>query len=684
MRKGLKAIANCHAAPLHCGERQCATDPLRLCFRNFGLLLVLLTAHCFLLPAIDFSFRPRGFAFIPLGLGNRADTGYERYSIGGGGDLGVEVDLASVWSNPLGLGYALGLETSIQINPLRSYEPENVSFYSAAAAAGVYGFPLSRLFIRIDGALGVYGSARQEESSHAGLYWRGGGEIGFRFTPIFTLAANAGWRQYVYGFDIAKSGVASRDLLNSGVYAGVTAHITVQTGRGANREGVDISLDQYENIYPVFMQLYQRNPIGSIHIRNDENAEIRNVRLSFRADGYTASEFPCGVIPLIPRGRSAELPLYADFSPALLTFTDTGRIVGELVIRYRFLGQERETVRAVTLATYNRNRVTSGGSAASDIAELAAFISPTSPETLDFARFVAGLARANTRIGYNQNMMHALWLLECLRASSMRLGETYTSEREAQFPAETLAFRTGSSRDLALLFAAALEGVGISTAFISVNRENDFLVALNLGIGQSATETLFSGTDKILAIDGEVWLPISMNGFNEGFMAAWTQGAALLNRAFAEDLEVVFVLVEEAWALYPPAPLPELASLIHTDTEAAITQVNRALRAYIAQEIYPLIEQVSNEQRTSSQGVTAAGQNRLGILNIRAGRIDEGKAAYEQAARMGSVPAMTNRGNLALTEGDFTTAEQWFTQALAQESENRAALRGIERVRGSR
>jgi hypothetical protein len=60
--------------------------------------------------AFDFNIRPRGFVFIPLGDGNIARDGNERYSTGGGGDIGFEIDLASIWPNALGLGYTAGLE----------------------------------------------------------------------------------------------------------------------------------------------------------------------------------------------------------------------------------------------------------------------------------------------------------------------------------------------------------------------------------------------------------------------------------------------------------------------------------------------------------------------------------------------------------------------------------------------
>jgi TPR repeat protein len=47
---------------------------------------------------------------------------------------------------------------------------------------------------------------------------------------------------------------------------------------------------------------------------------------------------------------------------------------------------------------------------------------------------------------------------------------------------------------------------------------------------------------------------------------------------------------------------------------------------------------------------------------------------------MGLIPAMTNLGNLALIERDYAAAERWFRQALAKDSQNSAAIRGMEQV----
>jgi hypothetical protein len=464
-------------------------------------------------------------------------------------------------------------------------------------------------------------------------------------------------------------------VFNSGVYAGLALRITFTAGKNPGG-GAAAAFAQDGGVYPAFLSLYQQNPAGTITIGNNENAEIRDVRVSFRAAGYTASEFPCGTLPLIAKGRSAELPLYADFSPELLRFTDTGRVLGEVVIRYRFLGKEKESARTISLRVHNRNVFPPA-----DPSALAAFVSPGSPEILEYAKHITGLARSNRLIGLNQNMQAAVWLFEGLRSAGVRLDDAHSVEGEAQFPAETLGFRTGNVRDIGLLYAAALEASGIPSAFVPLN--DDFIVACYLNVNQARAELLFNDLDRTLVIDDGVWLPLSMNAFNEGFIAAWDGGAETLNKVFAEGGEADFIMPENAWGTYPPAPLPA-QKVARAAGEADLLQAaDSVMRRYISREIQPLAQSL---QQQIAANPTAAGlplaslHNRLGILLVRAGQAGNGKAAWERAAGMGSIPAMTNRGNLALIENDYAAAERWFRQILERESENVAAKQGLEKV----
>jgi hypothetical protein len=665
---------------------------LRLLF-----LLVLTAGSVF---GLDISLRPGGFVLLPAGSGNQAADGNERFNTGGGGGLLFDVDFASLWPNPLGLGYTAGIEGGLAFNPLKSPAEGNLAFYSAGVNAGLSYFPLSRLLTRVDGGLGVYTSAMDDDRGSPAFWWRAGGGAGFRFTPMFTLGADLGWRQY-------RSDNGS-GVFNSGMYLGLALHVTFAAGGGSNAAGAGAAFVQDDGVYPAFLALYQRSPAGTITIRNHENAEIRDVRVSFRAAGYTASEFLCGTAPLVARGRSVELPLYADFSPELLRFTDTGRILGEVVIRYRFLGTERQAVQTVPVQVFNRNVFPPV-----DAAALAAFVSPAAPEVLEFAKHITGLARSNQRIGLNQNIQTAVWLFEGLRAAGIRFDDTHTGTGEVQFPAETLGFRTGNRTDIGLLYAAALEASGISAALIPLEAGSagdfadvpagdspeapaevpagdsaeappevfppeDFVVACYLGVNQAGAELLFNGLEKVLVVNDEVWLPLSMNAFNEGFMAAWDGGVDALNSRFEQGMDADFIFLETAWGIYPPAPLPAQggAAVLAGGGDLART-ADRAIQRYIDREIQPRTQAA---QREAAANPTPALYNRLGILLTRSGRIAEARAAYERAAGMGLVSAMTNRGNLALIEKDYAAAERWFTQALAREPENRAALRGLEKI----
>ncbi|MDR2785400.1 MAG: hypothetical protein LBB83_05760 [Treponema sp.] len=617
--------------------------------------------------SLDFSLRPGGFMLIPLGTGNRTEAGEERYSLGGGAELGFEVDLASIRPNPLGLGFTVGVEGGIVFSSLKSPAEGALSLYSGGGSLGFYYFPLSRLFTRIDGGIGVYQGVIGESKGQPALWWWAGGELGFRFTPVFTLAVNGGWRQY----QSDKGGGGASGVFNSGIYTGLTLQITFETGKSSQSEGAGAVFTQDEEVYPVFLSLYQQNPAGNISIRNNENAEIRDVRVSFRAASYTASEFPCGAVPFIAKGRSAELPLYADFSPDLLRFTDTGRILGEIVIRYRFLGKEKQAVQNAAVRVHNRNVFPPA-----DAAGLAAFVSPTSPEILEYAKHVTGLARSNQRTGLNQNMQFAVWLFEGLRAGGIRLDDTHTGEGEVQYPAETLGFRTGNRTDIGLLYAAALEASGISAALVPL--DGDFVIACYLGINQAGAGLLFNGLDQLLVIDDQVWMPLSMNAFNDGFMAAWNGGVNALNGVFANGAGADFIMLENAWGIYPPVPLPaQGGTAIRTEGGDLARTADGIIRQYVAREIQPQVQKV---QQQITANPTPALYNRLGILLIRSGRTTDGKAAYERAAGMGSVPAMTNRGNLALIEKDYPAAERWFVQALARDPENAAAKRGLDKI----
>ncbi|MDR0877710.1 MAG: hypothetical protein LBN21_06630 [Treponema sp.] len=613
------------------------------------------------LPALDLGFRLRPLFLIPLGDSARF------YQLGGGGDLLFDVDISSVLTNPLGIGYSLGVEAGIGYAGLAGGASGDIQPYAAGLGARLFYYPLSRLYVGVDGAVGFHQTVQhlvnRGDGYDNGLWWRLGGEAGFRFNPAVTLSLSMGSKDYK---------TSAGDSLVSGMYAGLTAQFTFETR--ASQADVQAAVSQDESIYPSLLSLYRENEAGIISITNNESAEIRNVRVSFRAGGYTASEYPCGSLAILPKNRTAEIPLYADFAPALLNFTENGRIVGELVIRYTFLGSERTVVRNGAVQVYNRNHAALG-----DPASLAAFVSPTNPEVLEAAKYFAGLARSSRRTGMNQNMEFAVYLHEGLLAGDVWLREDLENDT-VQFPAHTLVYRSGTARDMGLLMAGLLEGIGIRAAIIPL--EDDFITAFSLGVAAAGAESLFNNMSKILVMNDEVWLPLSMADFNHGFINSWEAAAERLGRAFEAGENAAFISLEDAWASYPPAPLPtQQIQFIQPWEDAVKRGASRALDQYVVNELDPKIAEL-NRQIRGNPG--AALYNRLGLLQLRAGRSAEAKSAFTRAADQGFLPALVNLGNLSLIGNDLTAAERYFRQVLSREPDNAAARRGLNSVAAER
>jgi hypothetical protein len=346
-----------------------------------------------------------------------------------------------------------------------------------------------------------------------------------------------------------------------------------------------------------------------------------------------------GAISVLGKGRSARLPLYADFSGDILQFTDSGRILGELVIRYSFLGKEREAAASASVMVRERGAFPPG-----DYASLAAFVSPTAPEVLEFAKNVTGIARNERRTGLNGNMQTAVWLFEGLRSFGPTVKED--GVETAQFPAQTLAYKTGTARDWALLYAACLEASGIGAALVPLDATEGggFITAVNLGITEAQAATLFDGLGRLLVIDDTVWLPVSAGALNDGFARAWGEAAEKLAAAVEVEAAVKVIILAGAWAAYPSAPFPALGVRIaQADITALRAGAGAALSAYIADDIQPLIAATNAQIRQAAAGAL---YNRLGLLYVRAGNTAAAWTAFQRAVDMGYQAAKQNLDNL--------------------------------------
>lgn len=558
-----------------------------------------------------------------------------------------------------------------------SYEtPSNmddgITFSQAGLGAGAFYNLFSRMYVGGGASAGLYflnfsGDSREEKASASSnatdIYYRGYGEVGFRFTPTITLSGVGGYIAY---------NMTESESVMSGPFVGASLKVNFSSKR-SSRNSCYARVSQDGSVYPLFQQVYRFSPVASATIINGESAEIKNVAVSFRAGKYTSSALRSEPIPVIRRMQTYEVPLNVDFSSELLRFNENGRISGDLVIEYELLGKKKTSVQTVSLAVSNRNTYVWG-----NVESIAAFISPDTPEILEYAKYVAGIARNDLYTGMNRNIQFAAAMFEALRSSGLTFSDdkttpyaTYHLTEDSdfiQYPLQTMDFGAGDLDELGILYASCLESVGVETAFIPL--ENDFLVLVGLTANPSAAGNHFGDVNSVAVTDDNVYFALSMAEFTKGFAKSRAQGAKLVAQCNAdENGNYEFVSTRDAWTVYPPAVFTGSGESLPKPSQSEIQRLTKAaLQDYINTELSVVI----------SNAKASGDSNRLGIAYVRSGRYADAKAEFTKGANAGNVSAINNLANVYFIEKNYTAAAAQYRRALQIEPDNITATKGLE------
>lgn len=635
---------------------------------SFILVTVLSLSAIF---ALDLSLRLTPDLIIPTELVTNESTSENKkaYDFGFGGVLQADANLFNIMS--------IGLEGGLDYLRPKGLQPITVLY--GGLGIGAYYYPISRLYIGAGGAFGLYSAnwLKQDAQNSNGdkkqnfgdLYWRAYAEAGFRVNPSLTVSLNGGYAYFM-------THNTSKKAFNKDPFVGLSVKINMDVGNKGSGN-VNATVEQYDAVFPVFMQLYRTSPLGTIHLTNFESAEIRDVTVSFRAGKYTASAKECAKINLLQKFKSVEIPLMIDFSDEILNFSENGMISGEVVVEYEFLGKKKVAVENVVLTVDNRNAFIW-----SDAAALAAFVSPDTPEVLELAKYCAGIARNVLYTGMNRNLQFAAGIFEGLRAGGITYSGDVTTPYETfhagyeldsiQYPLQTMNCLSGDYDDLGILLAACCESVGIPTALIPY--DDDFLVLVALDVKPTQAGNHFADPNSVLKDENDVYFALSMKEFENGFTASRKTGAEKLKVCLADTTgKYEYINVHDAWTLYPPVVYSNGTSTFETPNQVALEKaIKSAINDYIASDLDSVI----------SAARSSGNDNKLGVALVRAGKYTEAKDAFNRAAKSGSLSAMNNVANVLMYEKNYTAAASQYSKVLDKDPHNKIAAKGLENAKG--
>ncbi len=629
---------------------------------------ILMLALCILVAAVipasaqDVRIRVAPDLLVPL-----ADT--DTFGLGAGASFNMDMDFFGFLAPYLGADLRF-------VSPAADKFDGSLTLASGGAGLGAFAFPLPRLKVAASYGGGVYvGSYSDPDgvSTMVGnVFWKAGGEVGYRFSPGMTLSGGAA---YVDMMNKVDGKVGS-------FYKGLALSVVADIGFGSKNAVGRATLQSSESapVYPIVAFDYAKGAFGSVTVRNSESAEIRDVEIFFHSDGYTSGPILCAEIPYLKKGAVASAPLLASFSDQVMSITENVRVRGEVTIAYTLLGEPRRASAETTISILNRNALTWG-----DPRILASFVSPNDPAVLDSSKFLAGVIRSRARTELDSNLQYALGVFEGLRLSGIAWSADpqtpYSRMRAApedvdyvQYPYQTIAYRGGDSDDIAALYAAELESIGIPAALIPLSGE--VLVAFKMSGGESTTKGSFANSSDFIFVDGEAWAPVRVSLLREGFLRAWSDGAALVKAS--ADARDRFFRVTEAWRRYPPAGVPGIPAATRKPSEEQVRAAfDNAVSLVVAKEVAPRAERM--RLSFGSDGGTGRQRNSLGVLYARYGMYAEALAEFQAAAAQGYQAASVNIGNVAFLTGDYKTAAAWFERAAEERPEDVSAIIGLAR-----
>lgn len=560
------------------------------------------------------------------------------------------------------MDYFGGLNVSAFFYPLSRLELQGG--VAGGLHFGIYDFP------GIKDASGKDYEINPEQIIMKNIYLRPFMDAAFRLSPNLTVGAEAGFSLYILDkFSFTEPMVAGPEF-------GVSVKYTINTSKVSKK--IDSDCLQDEPVYPVYANIYKENGFAYVRISNYESAEIRDVKIYFRADQYTSSLFPCGEVPVIRKNKSVDVPLLADFSENLSSITEDGQIPGEIIIEYTMLGKPMTAEDTFILDVYNRNAMKWV-----DPAIVAMFISPNSNEILELSKSIVGIARDSLKTGLNRNMQFGMWIVEAINTIGIDYVPgvntpyaTYHFDMDAvdsiQFPFQTLTYKSGDVDDLAVLVSSLLQSVGIDTALIPLS--DDFIVALSMNTTEKGVASLVNNPESVIVYDDEVWLPLSMKNIKDGFNKSWK---AALDAIALEEEGSEMIILRDAWANYAPVGISGKAQNVKCDNNLLKKRADKDLAEYLQNEIQPKIR---TQATLASSNPTEANLNALGLLYVRAGDYRNAKDAYNRSAKLGSVSAMSNLANIALLEKDYEGAKRWYNKVLEINPEHSGAKKGLERI----
>lgn len=420
------------------------------------------------------------------------------------------------------------------------------------------------------------------------------------------------------------------------------------------REMSKIAKVDLDPLFAALPAYYAENPIGQVTVVNRLEEAMEDVKLMVELKGISPAPAVNEVGTIAP-GERKVVPIKAAMSPeklrGLLEDVPSQEVI--ITLEYR-VGNAKSYERKVAYTRlYNVHAVSW-----SPPEQIAAFVTHQNPTVMRVAKH-ASLA--------DTPLEKAIQVYETLSL----YGIVYSPDPKNPFsrkidyvlyPWETLKQRGGDCDDLAVLYAACLESIGIQTAFL-VSEDHIFVMFNSRLPEQKAKRVIPDAKLFVVREDGFAWIPVEVTMLGKGeFFEAWRKGA----EEFSEELTAI--PVEEAWERFKPVWVGEDLEIELPDRDKVLSMYNAEIRKAKEhwREIFGREIEYQMARLEKGEGSEAAIRNLIGINYAMMGEYEKAREQFQRAALL--EPSVTdyhnNLANVLLILGDYEGAMREYEEAI--------------------
>ncbi len=461
----------------------------------------------------------------------------------------------------------VGAGAGINFSSYRQNESEGDSMDVSDSFLGVrLNFPVTG---RLDFSClfhgGIYDVAFRN-SSFSGISFGARGEVAVKATPSLSVFSGVDYSSFCHS-DFPFS------TLNA--FAGVRINLP---NLFSYRGNVSAFCSRLDPVFPALYSWYDENPFAEICIKNGEDADIYDVRVSFFQEEFMTYPKQSDVIGTIRKGQSASASLRAFFNESILNLIEPVVKNAEVMVSYKILGVRKQFSVPINVVFFNRNNMNW-----EDDRRAAVFVCANDAEALEFAKKVSTVVRNSIDSSKSRSLQLAMAIFESLNLYGMNYvvdpSSSYSSNVSGssidflQFPYQTLNYHGGDCDDMSILYCSLCSVLGIETCFITVPGHIYCGVCIEKTEDELSKGDLPAMKDDLIYYDGRIWQPVEITMMDEGFSRAADFGASEWKKA--RD-EARIYPIYSCWKEYKSVSSPEEKVGVGMPPKSAILEAFRA------------------------------------------------------------------------------------------------------------